>query len=114
MNRLKVLALVVVVAGMGLAVSAPTAKAQVSIEIGAAPACPYGYYDYAPYACSPYGYYGPEWFQGGVFVGAGSWFHGPQNFQGHVNNRYDVQRGYKGPSPRVGDRLRGRSTSAAG
>jgi len=40
------------------------------------PYCPYGYYDYAPYSCSPYGYYGPDWFNGGVFIGAGPWFHG--------------------------------------
>jgi hypothetical protein len=46
--------------------SGPTAApAQVSISIGAAPVCPYGYYDYAPYSCSPYGYYGPDWFSGG-------------------------------------------------
>jgi hypothetical protein len=30
-------------------------QAQVSIEIGAPPVCPYGYYDYAPYNCSPTG-----------------------------------------------------------
>ena len=29
--------------------------AQVSINIGTEPACPYGYYDYAPYNCAPYG-----------------------------------------------------------
>lgn len=49
--------------------------AQVSINIGPEPGCPYGYYDYAPYNCAPYGYYGPEWFSGGVFIGAGPWFH---------------------------------------
>ena len=53
-----------------------SADAQVSINIGPEPACPYGYYDYAPYRCAPYGYYGPEWFNGGVFIGAGPWFHG--------------------------------------
>ena len=44
--------------------------------VGPAPVCPYGYYDYYPYACAPYGYYGPSWFAGGVFIGAGPWFHG--------------------------------------
>src|ERR1700677_980399 len=44
--------------------------------IGAAPACAYGYYGYYPYACAPYGYYGPRWFAGGVFIGAGPWYHG--------------------------------------
>jgi hypothetical protein len=38
------------------------------------PVCEYGYYDYSPYACAPYGYYGPQWFSGGVFIGA-SWYH---------------------------------------
>ncbi|HEY4950780.1 MAG TPA: hypothetical protein VIH88_10640, partial [Candidatus Acidoferrales bacterium] len=58
----------------------------------------------APYNCSPYGYYGSEWFSGGTFIGAGQWFHGADNFQGHVNNRYDVQRGYRGARPNVGDK----------
>jgi len=103
MKKFRYLALAAV-AGIFFTVNAPKIDAQVSVSIGAAPACPYGYYDYAPYACSPYGYYGPEWFSGGVFIGAGSWFHGPDTFQGHVNNRYDPQRGYKGRAPNVGDR----------
>jgi hypothetical protein len=41
-----------------------------------APVCAYGYYPDYPYACAPYGYYGPSWFSGGVFIGAGPWFHG--------------------------------------
>jgi hypothetical protein len=44
--------------------------------VGVAPVCDYGYYNYYPYACAPYGYYGPEWFDGGFFIGAGPWFHG--------------------------------------
>src|SRR6202521_75615 len=47
---------------------------------GPAPVCTYGYYDYYPYACAPYGFYGPDWFSGGVFIGAGPWFDG---FYGH-------------------------------
>src|ERR1019366_3629395 len=43
---------------------------------GPAPICDYGYYNYYPYACAPYGYYGPEWFNGGFFIGAGPWFGG--------------------------------------
>src|SRR5579863_10351512 len=39
------------------------------------PVCSYGYYDYYPYACAPYGYYGPDYFVGGVFIGAGPWYH---------------------------------------
>jgi hypothetical protein len=44
--------------------------------VGVAPVCDYGYYNYYPYACAPYGYYGPSWFSGGIFIGAGPWFHG--------------------------------------
>jgi hypothetical protein len=83
----------------GCVVAAP---AQISVGIGIAPACPYGYYDYAPYSCSPYGYYGPDWFNGGFFIGAGPWFHGPRGFYGHVDNRYDPRLGYRGPMPERG------------
>src|SRR5690348_17415028 len=38
------------------------------------PVCTYGYYGYYPYACAPYGYYGPDYFIGGVFIGAGPWY----------------------------------------
>jgi len=103
MNRLKYLA-VAGVAGMFLTVTAPKIDAQVAVSVGAAPVCPYGYYDTPPYACAPYGYYGPEWFTGGVFIGVGPWFHGPANFRGHVNNHYHPDHGYKGPAPRVGER----------
>src|ERR1700739_3777676 len=83
---------------------APRGAAQVSISIGAAPVCPDGYFDYAPYNCAPYGYYGPDWFSGGVFIGAGPWFHGPHGFYGHVDNRFDPHHGYHGPFPERGDR----------
>ncbi len=43
---------------------------------GPAPVCPYGYYSYYPYSCAPYGFYGPSWFIGGLFIGAGPWYHG--------------------------------------
>ena len=59
-------------------------QVSVGVNIGVAPVCPYGYFDYAPYNCAPYGYYGPDWFVGGVFIGAGPWFHGPAGFHGHV------------------------------
>ena len=68
MNKFKYFALAAVAAFI-FTVAAPKIQAQVNVgvEIGG-PNCPYGYYDYAPYACSPYGYYGPEWFSGGVFI----------------------------------------------
>jgi hypothetical protein len=78
------------------------APAQVSIGIGVAPVCPYGYFDYAPYDCAPYGYYGPDWFTGGIFIGAGPWFHGRQGWYGHVDNRFDPRHGYHGPLPERG------------
>lgn len=82
--------------------STSSVLSQVSVNIGPAPVCPYGYYDYSPYSCAPYGYYGPDWFVGGVFVGAGPWFHGSHGFVGHVDNRYDPRHGYKGPLPERG------------
>jgi hypothetical protein len=91
-------------AGIGLTAAAPKAEAQVSVDVGVAPDCPYGYYDVAPYACAPAGYYGPEWFNGDVFIGAGPWFHGAAEFQGHVNNRFHPDHGYKGTMPQRGEK----------
>lgn len=104
MRVMKFFAIGAVVAGISFFVPSP-AKAQVSvgINIGPAPVCPYGYYDYAPYNCAPYGYYGPEWFSGGVFIGAGPWFHGPRGWHGHVDSRYDPHHGYHGPYPHRGE-----------
>lgn len=58
------------------------AQVRVGIGIGVAPGyvagppvCAYGYYDYYPYACAPYGYYGSDYFVNGVFIGAGPWYH---------------------------------------
>jgi hypothetical protein len=98
--------LLAAVAGIGITVTAPSAAAQVSVgvDIGAAPECPYGYYDVAPYSCAPAGYYGPEWFTGGVFIGAGPWFHGHDDFRGHVDNRLHPEHGYKGPMPARGEK----------
>lgn len=102
MKTLKHLGLLAVAAGLFLA-PAPKATAQVSVEIGPAPVCPYGYYEEPPYNCAPYGYYGPEWFTGGVFIGAGPWFHGPEHFYGHVDHHFDYRHGYHGPLPARGE-----------
>jgi hypothetical protein len=58
------------------------AQVRVGIGIGVGPGyvagppvCAYGYYDYYPYACAPYGYYGPQYFVDGLFVGVGPWYH---------------------------------------
>jgi hypothetical protein len=79
-RNLKLLA----VLGLGLLFAPYAHAAQVSVDVGVGapvyagppPVCTYGYYDSYPYACAPYGYYGPSWFSGGVFIGAGPWFHG--------------------------------------
>jgi hypothetical protein len=102
MKTLKYLAMAAAIAACLMA-TVTRSEAQVSVEIGAAPVCPYGYYDVPPYNCAPYGYYGPEWFSGGVFIGAGPWFHGPAGFHGHVNNRFHPDHGYHGPMPARGE-----------
>ncbi len=71
------------------AVALAPAPGQVSIGVnlgGGPPVCPYGYFDYAPYDCAPYGYYGHR-----------GWY-------GHVDNRYDPRNGYHGPLPERGAR----------
>src|SRR5579864_3198810 len=76
---LKFFGLLGICLGIGL-FSASNANAQVTFGVGIggdygpAPVCDYGYYDYYPYACAPYGFYGPDWFVGGVFIGAGPWY----------------------------------------
>ena len=67
-----------------LALPALHAQAQVAVRIGvnigpsygvyhAPPVCEWGFYPTYPFGCAPYGYYGPEWFADGVFIGAGPW-----------------------------------------
>jgi hypothetical protein len=81
MKYLKYLALVTV-----LIVPLAYSQAEVRVGIGVGfgpgyvagpPACTYGYYSYYPYACAPYGFYGPSYFANGIFIGAGPWYHGP-------------------------------------
>jgi hypothetical protein len=103
---MRVFALLLLAAGVGISftATAPRAAAQVSVDIGVAPDCPYGYYDVAPYACTPAGYYGPEWFNGGIFIGAGPWFRGRDDFRGYVDNHFHPDHGYKGRLPERGER----------
>ena len=89
----------ILAAAFFLAVALPQIPARAA---GSAPVCPYGYYDYAPYRCAPSGYYGPDWFHQGVFIGAGPWFRGTMHFSGHVNNHLDPRSGYQGPLPAPG------------
>lgn len=97
--------LVLVILAATAMATIPSAQAQVGVgvQIGAPPVCPYGYYDVPPYDCAPYGYYGPEWFTNGLFVGAGPWFHGPEHFYGHVDNHFHPEHGYHGPYPQHGE-----------
>jgi hypothetical protein len=95
--------LLAAVTAIGITALAPKAQAQIGIEAGAAPDC-HGYYDVPPYSCAPPGYYGPEWFANGVFIGAGPWFRGSDDFRGYVDNHYHPDRGYKGRLPERGER----------
>jgi hypothetical protein len=92
--------------GILLFVVAGSAHAQVAVGVrvgpvaavvGPAPVCAYGYYGYYPYACAPYGYYGPSWFVGGAFIGAGPWYHGyyGHGFYGRPGYGYGHGYGYR-------------------
>jgi len=79
MRYLKYVALLAV-----LMVPLAYSQAQVRVGIGVGvgpgyvagpPVCTYGYYSYYPYACAPYGFYGPDYFVDGIFIGAGPWYH---------------------------------------
>src|SRR5581483_1337054 len=100
--RLFTIAMFAALAAFGLTWTAPHAQAQVSVEIGPPPDCPYGYFDTPPYNCAPAGYYGPEWFTDNVFIGAGPWFHGDHDFHGYVDNHYHPDHGYRGEMPHRG------------
>ncbi len=103
MMHLKTLALSALsVALLGAGSSVSPAQVSIGVNIGAPPVCPYGYFDYPPYNCAPYGYYSPDWFVDGVFIGAGPWFHGHPGFYGHVDTRFDPRHGYRGPFPERG------------
>jgi hypothetical protein len=79
MRYLKYVALLAVLM-MPLAYSQGQVGVGIGVRVGPGyvagpPVCSYGYYDYAPYACAPYGYYGSSFFVNGVFIGAGPWYH---------------------------------------
>ncbi len=127
-----------------LLISSAYSRAQVSIGIGIGgysvpayiygpPTCAYGYYNYEPYACAPYGYYGPRWSRLGYYVreyyGRGYGYRGydregyergrevydredygregyGRGYEGHGHGRGG--RGYAGGYARGGGRGRGR------
>src|SRR5713226_9269249 len=91
MRYLRFFGLLAICLGVGL-FSASNANAQrvtfgvgigAPVYYGSAPVCTYGYYDYYPYDCAPYGYYGPDWFVGGVFIGVGPWYRGYYGYRGY-------------------------------
>jgi hypothetical protein len=102
-----------------VALPAVHSQAQVSfgVSIGpnygiynAPPVCEYGFYPDYPYGCAPYGYYGPNYFVNGVFIGVGPWsnfyfthagFYRPFYF----NRGFGFREGFRGGF--VGDRFRG-------
>ena len=100
MTTLRHLGFITIAAGFFMAGCGP---ARVSVGLGTPPVCPYGYYEVPPYNCAPDGYYGPEWFDGGIFIGAGPWFHGPAGFHGHVDHALDFRQGYRGALPARGE-----------
>jgi len=102
MSRINLLAFVAITTVLLCCAPMASAHIGIGVNIGPAPVCPYGYFDYAPYDCAPYGYYGPDWFVDGIFIGSGPWFHGHHGFFGHVDNRYDPRHGYVGPLPEHG------------
>jgi hypothetical protein len=109
MKYLRYVALLALLA-MPLAYSQAEVRVGVGIGVGGyvdgPPVCAYGYYPDYPYACAPYGYYGPNWFAGGVFIGAGPWYHG----WGHPYYGRGYGRGYARGFEGRGGRTRLRST----
>ena len=106
MRSFKILAASAIASLCFFVATPPQSQAQVTVGIGVAPECPYGYYAVPPYNCAPYGYYGPEWFSSGVFIGAGPWFHGPEHFSGSIDYNYHPEHGYHGSYPARGEKPR--------
>jgi hypothetical protein len=116
MRYLRILALLGICLGSAAFASAQRVVVGVGVGpayLGPAPVCAYGYYPYYPYACAPYGWYGPDWFAGGVFIGAGPGFHsfhrGPGFFRPGFRERGFVGRGpgFIGRGPGFVERGRG-------
>jgi hypothetical protein len=123
MKYLRYLALLALLA-LPLAYSQAEVRVGVGIGVGGyvagPPVCAYGYYPDYPYACAPYGYYGPSWFANGIFIGAGPWYHSwghpyygraygrgfyGRGFYGHGYEHGQVaRRGFEGRGPGAGFR----------
>src|SRR5580704_10719158 len=120
---MKYLRYVALLALLTLPMAYSQAEVRVGVGIGVGgyvagpPVCAYGYYPDAPYGCAPYGYYGPSWFAGGVFIGAGPWYHGyghpfyPRPYARGYVGRFEG-RGFNGHAPVVGRGFEGRGPVA--
>jgi hypothetical protein len=97
------LALLIPFAAITLGCAGRNARVGLAVGVGAAPICPYGYFEEPPYDCAPYGYYGPEWFNDGFFIGAGPWFRGHRDFHGQIDNHFRRDHGFYGEFPHRGD-----------
>lgn len=90
----------VLLAGLVLPTAYSQAQVSIGVRIGptyglynAPPVCEYGFYPDYPFGCAPYGYWGPEWFVDGVFIGAGPWDHFYYTYPGFYRPFY-VNRGF--------------------
>src|SRR6202158_1186357 len=113
MKYLKYIALLALLA-LPLAYSQAEVRVGVGVGFGGyvagPPACAYGYYADYPYACAPYGYYGPDFFVNGVFIGAGPWYHG----WGHPYYGRGYARGFVGGRGYVGHGYAGHGFAGRG
>jgi hypothetical protein len=101
----------------------PLAYSQAAVRVGVGigvggyvagpPVCAYGYYPDYPYACAPYGYYGPSWFANGIFIGAGPWYHGwGHPYYGRAYGRGFTGHGFTGHGAAVGRGFEARGSVA--
>ena len=90
------------VAGIGFTATTPKAEAQVGIDIGVAPECPMATMTLSLMTVLPLATMAQNGLMGTPF--AGPWFHGSSDFQGDVNNRLHPDHGYKGPTPKRGEK----------
>lgn len=88
--------------------AASSAKAQVPSHVGvnasSEPLCPYGYFSYTLFECTPYGYYSSEWSQNGAFLGASPWYRSAGPFNSSINNYNNLSHSYHRVSPRSENR----------
>lgn len=97
MRHLKYL---VLLAALALPAAYSQAQVAIGVQIGpsygiynAPPVCEYGFYPDYPFACAPYGYWGPEYFVDGIFIGAGPWYNFYYTHPGFYRPFY-VNRGF--------------------